>query len=78
MGMRGIIKNNENAEFIRYLSDGNIQLILFMPRDHLRRLIKIMRRIGVSTIMETLESLIEMYEDDYIYGLYVDDEIGEE
>ena len=78
MGMRGIIKNNENAEFIRYLSDGNIQLILFMPRDHLRRLIKIMRRIGVSTIMETLENLIEMYEEDHIYGFYMDEDIGEE
>ena len=78
MKLRGITINNEFGEFIRYLNDGNVQLILFMRRDLLKRLIGVMKRMRNETILETLENLIEIYEDDVVYGLYVDEDIGEE
>jgi len=53
-------------------------LTLKLPKTLHERLQKIMKREKRETIAETLEMLIDLYEDEFIYGLHEDDEDWEE
>jgi len=74
------IKNEKGIpEIVRITSNKpEILLAIHLSRDKFLRLAEIQRRLGCSTLQDTISQLIEMYEDIYVYGLYVDDEIGEE
>ena len=49
-------------------------LTLKLPKTLHERLQKIMKREKRETIAETLEMLIDLYEDEFIYGLYEDED----